>query len=154
MRILFVGPPLDGLLYSVLSLTQAFRVNGYEVLGGNSHRKQQRQGWWCLTPHPVLIPKPTIAAARHSERKVKSVIKWATSRSLVKRCPATRWSSPDIGGPILIVFGEAADRPVIARDGNGLPARMINASLKILRFVPPLKRWRLKWRSRPARQRW
>lgn len=27
MRILFVGPPLYGLLYPVLSLAQAFRVN-------------------------------------------------------------------------------------------------------------------------------
>lgn len=32
MRILFVGPPLYGLLYPVLSLAQAFRVNGHEVL--------------------------------------------------------------------------------------------------------------------------
>ena len=31
MRILFVGPPLYGLLYPVLSLAQAFRVNGHEV---------------------------------------------------------------------------------------------------------------------------
>jgi UDP:flavonoid glycosyltransferase YjiC (YdhE family) len=32
MRILFVGPPLYGLLYPVLSLAQAFRVNGHEVV--------------------------------------------------------------------------------------------------------------------------
>ncbi|MGX2247266.1 glycosyl transferase, partial [Klebsiella pneumoniae] len=32
MRILFIGPPLYGLLYPVLSLAQAFRVNGHEVL--------------------------------------------------------------------------------------------------------------------------
>ncbi len=38
MRILFVGPPLSGLLYPVLSLETAFRGNGHEGLsasGGN-----------------------------------------------------------------------------------------------------------------------
>ena len=32
MRILFIGPPLYGLLYPVISLAQAFRVNGHEVV--------------------------------------------------------------------------------------------------------------------------
>lgn len=75
MRILFVGPPLYGLLYPVLSLAQAFRVNGHEVLiasGGKFAQKRQKQGWWYLTPHPVLILKLTIAAARHSEKKATS----------------------------------------------------------------------------------
>lgn len=36
MRILFVGPPLYGLLFPVLSLAQAFRVNGHEVLIASS----------------------------------------------------------------------------------------------------------------------
>ena len=31
MRILFIGPPLYGLLYPLFSLAQAFRVNGHEV---------------------------------------------------------------------------------------------------------------------------
>lgn len=54
MRILFVGPPLYGLLYPVLSLAQAFRVNGHEVLiasGGQFAQKAAEAGWWCLTPH-------------------------------------------------------------------------------------------------------
>lgn len=32
MRILFIGPPLYGLLYPLFSLAQAFRVNGHEVV--------------------------------------------------------------------------------------------------------------------------
>lgn len=31
MRILFIGPPLYGLLYPLFSLAQAFRINGHEV---------------------------------------------------------------------------------------------------------------------------
>lgn len=68
MRILFVGPPLYGLLYPVLSLAQAFRVNGQPV-EDNSHKKRQRPGWWCLTPHPVWIPKLVTATMRHSGKK-------------------------------------------------------------------------------------
>lgn len=30
----------------------------------NSPRKKQRQGWWCLTLHPVSILKPIIDAAK------------------------------------------------------------------------------------------
>ncbi|STW47752.1 protein IroB [Klebsiella pneumoniae] len=47
MRILFIGPPLYGLLYPVLSLAQAFRVNGHEVLiasGGKIRQKSSRGG--------------------------------------------------------------------------------------------------------------
>ncbi|EAM2857183.1 salmochelin biosynthesis C-glycosyltransferase IroB [Salmonella enterica] len=42
MRILFVGPPLYGLLYPVLSLAQAFRVNGHEVLIASSGKFAQK----------------------------------------------------------------------------------------------------------------
>lgn len=47
MRILFIGPPLYGLLYPVLSLAQAFRVNGHEVVvacGGDFSRKVAEAG--------------------------------------------------------------------------------------------------------------
>ena len=47
MRILFIGPPLYGLLYPVLSLAQAFRVNGHEVLiasGGKFVKKAAEAG--------------------------------------------------------------------------------------------------------------
>ena len=47
MRILFIGPPLYGLLYPVLSLAQAFRVNGHEVLiasGGKFAQKAAEAG--------------------------------------------------------------------------------------------------------------
>jgi UDP:flavonoid glycosyltransferase YjiC (YdhE family) len=46
MRILFISPPLYGLLYPVLSLAQAFRINGHGVLSPaeeHSLKKQQRQ---------------------------------------------------------------------------------------------------------------
>ncbi|WP_045047146.1 glycosyltransferase [Rouxiella chamberiensis] len=42
MRILFVGPPLYGLLYPVLSLAQGFRVNGHEVLIASSGKFAQK----------------------------------------------------------------------------------------------------------------
>ncbi|WP_380180279.1 glycosyltransferase [Kalamiella sp. sgz302252] len=42
MRILFVGPPLYGLLYPVFSLAQAFRVNGHEVLIASSGKFAQK----------------------------------------------------------------------------------------------------------------
>ncbi len=44
MRILFVGPPLYGLLYPVLSLAQAFRVNGHEVLIASGGQFAQKSG--------------------------------------------------------------------------------------------------------------
>ncbi|MBJ3815661.1 glycosyltransferase [Shimwellia pseudoproteus] len=42
MRILFVGPPLYGLLYPVLSLAQAFRVNGHEVVVASTDKFAQK----------------------------------------------------------------------------------------------------------------
>ncbi|WP_226570786.1 glycosyltransferase [Mangrovibacter yixingensis] len=42
MRILFVGPPLYGLLYPVFSLAQAFRVNGHEVLIASNGKFAQK----------------------------------------------------------------------------------------------------------------
>lgn len=44
MRILFIGPPLYGLLYPVLSLAQAFRANGNEVLIGSAGKFAQKAG--------------------------------------------------------------------------------------------------------------
>lgn len=42
MRILFIGPPLYGLLYPVLSLAQGFRVNGHEVLIASAGKFAQK----------------------------------------------------------------------------------------------------------------
>ncbi|WP_147196869.1 glycosyltransferase [Pantoea sp. CCBC3-3-1] len=42
MRILFVGPPLYGLLYPVFSLAQAFRVNGHEVVIASAGKFAQK----------------------------------------------------------------------------------------------------------------
>ncbi|WP_279024256.1 glycosyltransferase [Gibbsiella quercinecans] len=42
MRILFVGPPLYGLLYPVFSLAQAFRVHGHEVLIASAGKFAQK----------------------------------------------------------------------------------------------------------------
>ncbi|HAS1135169.1 TPA: glycosyltransferase [Enterobacter cloacae] len=47
MRILFIGPPLYGLLFPVLSLAQAFRVNGHEIVvasGGEFSRRAAEAG--------------------------------------------------------------------------------------------------------------
>ena len=57
MRILFVGPPLYGLLYPVLSLAQAFRVNGHEVLiasGGKFVKKAAEAGLVAFDAAPGL----------------------------------------------------------------------------------------------------
>lgn len=69
MRILFVGPPLYGLLYPVLSLAQAFRVNGHEVLiasGGQFAQKAAEAGLVVFDAAPGLIPKLVTATMRHS----------------------------------------------------------------------------------------
>lgn len=89
MRILFVGPPLYGLLYPVLSLAQAFRVNGHEVLiasGGQFAQKAaEKLGWWYLTLRLVSIRKRVIAVRRHYEKKITLEQKWGTSHSSAKK---------------------------------------------------------------------
>ncbi|MGS9235761.1 glycosyl transferase, partial [Salmonella enterica subsp. enterica serovar Infantis] len=55
MSILFVGPPLYGLLYTLLSLAQAFRVNGHEELiasGGKCAQKAAEPGWVVFDAAP------------------------------------------------------------------------------------------------------
>ena len=67
MRILFVGPPLYGLLYPVLSLAQAFRVNGHEVLiasGGQFAQKAAEAGLVVFDAAPGLDSE---AGYRHHE---------------------------------------------------------------------------------------
>lgn len=88
MRILFVGPPLYGLLYPVLSLAQAFRVNGHEVLiasGGKFAQKAAEAGLVVLTLRLVSIRKRVIAVRRHYEKKITLEQKWGTSHSSAKR---------------------------------------------------------------------
>ncbi len=101
MRILFVGPPLYGLLYPVLSLAQAFRVNGHEVLiasGGQFAQKAAEAGLVVFDAAPGLDSE---AGYRHHEAQRKKVIsepKWATSHSSAKKWPTIWWSLPDTGG--------------------------------------------------------
>jgi UDP:flavonoid glycosyltransferase YjiC (YdhE family) len=42
VRVLFIGPPLYGLLYPILSLAQGFRVNGHEVLIASAGKFAQK----------------------------------------------------------------------------------------------------------------
>lgn len=101
MRILFVGPPLYGLLYPVLSPAQAFRVNGHEVLiasGGQFAQKAAEAGLVVFDAAPGLDSE---AGYRHHEaqrKKVTSEPKWATSHSSAKKWQTIWWSLPDTGG--------------------------------------------------------
>lgn len=88
MRILFVGPPLYGLLYPVLSLAQAFRVNGHEVLiasGGKFAQKAAEAGLVVFDAAPGFDSKRVIAVRRHYEKKITLEQKWGTSHSSAKR---------------------------------------------------------------------
>lgn len=103
MRILFVGPPLYGLLYPVLSLAQAFRVNGHEVLiasGGKFAQKAAEAGLVVFDAAPGFDSEADYRR-REAQRKESNIgKKWATSHSSAKRWPTTWWSLPDTGGPI------------------------------------------------------
>ena len=96
MRILFVGPPLYGLLYPVLSLAQAFRVNGHEVLiasGGQFAQKAAEAGLVVFDAAPGLDSE---AGYRHHEaQRKKSNI---GTHSSAKKWPTIWWSLPDTGG--------------------------------------------------------
>ncbi|VEA44707.1 Glycosyltransferase IroB [Salmonella enterica subsp. enterica] len=88
MRILFVGPPLYGLLYPVLSLAQAFRVNGHEVLiasGGKFAQKAAEAGLVVFDAAPGFDSEAGIAVRRHYEKKITLEQKWGTSHSSAKR---------------------------------------------------------------------
>lgn len=104
MRILFVGPPLYGLLYPVLSLAQAFRVNGHEVLiasSGKFAQKAAEAGLVVFDAAPGFDSEADYRRREAGGRKVTSAPKWATSRSSAKRWPTNWWSLPDTGGPTL-----------------------------------------------------
>lgn len=42
MRVLFIGPPLYGLLYPILSLAQGFRAQGHEVVIASAGKFAQK----------------------------------------------------------------------------------------------------------------
>ncbi|ERK06705.1 Glycosyltransferase IroB [Serratia fonticola AU-P3(3)] len=76
MRILFIGPPLYGLLYPVLSLAQGFRVNGHEILvasGGKFAQKAAEAGLVAFDASPGLDSE---AEYRHREdlRKKNNIV--------------------------------------------------------------------------------
>jgi len=57
MRVLFIGPPLYGLLYPVLSLAQGFRANGHEVTiasAGKFAQKAAEAGLVAFDAAPTL----------------------------------------------------------------------------------------------------
>jgi len=57
MRILFIGPPMYGLLYPVISLAQAFRVNGHEVViasAGEFAQKVAQAGLVAFDAAPAI----------------------------------------------------------------------------------------------------
>lgn len=101
MRILFVGPPLYGLLYPVLSLAQAFRVNGHEVLiasGGQFAQKAAEAGLVVFDAAPGLDSE---AGYRHHEaqRKKSNIGTQMGNFSFFSEEMATIWwSLPDTGG--------------------------------------------------------
>ncbi|EAA7987387.1 glycosyltransferase [Salmonella enterica] len=67
MRILFIGPPLYGLLYPMISLAQAFRVNGHEVVvasAGKFANKAAEAGLVVFDAAPGLDSE---AGYRHQE---------------------------------------------------------------------------------------
>lgn len=91
MRILFVGPPLYGLLYPVLSFAQAFRVNGHEVLIASSGKFAQKAAEAGLVVFDVAPGFDSESDHRHREawrKKVILVPKWRTFHSSAKRWPA------------------------------------------------------------------
>ncbi|KAF6662404.1 glycosyltransferase [Enterobacteriaceae bacterium EKM102V] len=57
MRILFIGPPLYGLLFPLISLAQAFRTNGHEVVvasAGHFANKTSQAGLTAFDAAPSL----------------------------------------------------------------------------------------------------
>lgn len=93
MRILFVGPPLYGLLYPVLSLAQAFRVNGHEVLiasGGKFAQKAAEAGLVVFDAAPGFdseagYRRQEALRKENYEKKITLEQKWGTSHSSAKR---------------------------------------------------------------------
>ncbi|KJG26889.1 hypothetical protein UA70_16555 [Raoultella planticola] len=99
MRILFIGPPLYGLLYPVISLAQAFRVNGHEVViasAGKFTNEAAEAGLVVFDAAPGLDSE---AGYRHQEelrkksnivgRSLFSVMRWRTV-SLILQDNGTR----------------------------------------------------------------
>lgn len=85
MRILFIGPPLYGLLYPVISLAQAFRVNGHEVVvasAGKFTHKAADAGLVVFDAAPGLDSE---AGYRHQEKRERKVTLWGISLFSVMR---------------------------------------------------------------------
>ncbi|ROP63024.1 UDP:flavonoid glycosyltransferase YjiC (YdhE family) [Enterobacter sp. BIGb0383] len=75
MRILFIGPPLYGLLYPILSFAQGFRANGDEVLiasGGKFALKAAEAGLVAFDAAPGLNSEAEYC--RQEERRKKGII--------------------------------------------------------------------------------
>lgn len=75
MRVLFIGPPLYGLLYPIISLAQGFRVNGHEVVvasAGKFAQKAAEAGLVSLDAAPDLDSEAQYQR-REDERKKSSL---------------------------------------------------------------------------------
>ena len=99
MRILFVGPPLYGLLYPVLSLAQAFRVNGHEVLiasSGKFAQKAAEAGLVVFDAAPGFDSEADYRR-REAQRKESNIGTKMGNFSFFTNW----WSLPDTGGPTL-----------------------------------------------------
>ncbi|MFZ4834414.1 glycosyltransferase [Rouxiella sp. Mn2063] len=76
MRILFIGPPMYGLLYPILSLAQAFRVNGHEVViasAGEFAQKAAQAGLVAFDAAPA-IDTETEYRRREDRRKKTNLV--------------------------------------------------------------------------------
>lgn len=72
MRILFIGPPLYGLLYPLLSLAQAFRANGHEVVvasAGSFAAKAAEAGLIAIDAAPGLDSEAQYRQREHFRKK-------------------------------------------------------------------------------------
>ncbi|MYR44372.1 glycosyltransferase [Streptomyces sp. SID5910] len=73
MRVLFVGPPLYGLLYPVLSLAQAFRAEGHEVVvasAGDFTRRVAEAGLVGFDAAPELDSEAEYRAGEDRRKKL------------------------------------------------------------------------------------
>lgn len=97
-RILFIGPPLYGLLYPLISLAQAFRVIGHDVVissAGKFANKAAEAGLVVFDAVPCLDSE---AGYRHQEELRKKVILLVISLFLAMKWQITSSILQENGG--------------------------------------------------------
>ncbi|RZZ91566.1 hypothetical protein EXX13_27160 [Escherichia coli] len=73
-RILFIGPPLYGLLYPLISLAQAFRVIGHDVVISSAGKFANKAAEAGLVVFDAVPGLDSEAGYRHQEELRKKVI--------------------------------------------------------------------------------